>query len=170
MSRTVLPNRRRNVSFDLRFGEIDYTISTGRYDDGRLGEVFISSHRAAGSSVANLARDAAVIISIAIQHGVAAETFASAVTRSLDGGPVTIAGAVLDAIIQQGSPPTVAPVTLQLPAAEPTSAAAEPIGFLAPSGPRISGEVCAHCHQAMMVRTGTCLTCQACGNSSGGCS
>lgn len=33
-----------------------------------------------------------------------------------------------------------------------------------------SGDICADCGGPNMVRTGTCLTCQDCGSSSGGCS
>jgi hypothetical protein len=36
--------------------------------------------------------------------------------------------------------------------------------------PRPSGDVCQDCGSFAMVRTGTCLTCAACGSSSGGCS
>lgn len=36
--------------------------------------------------------------------------------------------------------------------------------------PILSGDICKDCGSAQMVRTGTCLTCQACGSSSGGCS
>lgn len=36
--------------------------------------------------------------------------------------------------------------------------------------PRYSGDVCHTCGSPNMVRTGTCLTCQDCGDSSGGCS
>ena len=173
MSRTVLPNRRRNVSFDLRFGEIDYTISTGRYDDGRIGEVFISGHKAAGSSVANLARDAAVIMSMAIQHDVSIEMLSAAVTRSPDGSPAGLAGAVLDAIVRENSE-SVVTASPQPPTPEPTPVDALPIGFLTPPlggpRPRISGEICPTCSGTNMVRTGTCLTCQDCFNSSGGCS
>lgn len=35
---------------------------------------------------------------------------------------------------------------------------------------RFSGDICADCGGTTMVRTGTCLTCQDCGSSSGGCS
>jgi hypothetical protein len=35
---------------------------------------------------------------------------------------------------------------------------------------QFSGDICADCGSAAMVRTGTCQTCQACGSSSGGCS
>lgn len=33
-----------------------------------------------------------------------------------------------------------------------------------------TGDECYSCHQFMMVRSGTCLTCRACGSTSGGCS
>jgi hypothetical protein len=35
---------------------------------------------------------------------------------------------------------------------------------------RLTGDICHSCGGASMVRTGTCLTCQDCGDSSGGCS
>lgn len=40
-----------------------------------------------------------------------------------------------------------------------------------PAAPKVktaTGDLCATCG-GLMVRTGTCLTCQGCGNSSGGC-
>jgi hypothetical protein len=36
--------------------------------------------------------------------------------------------------------------------------------------PRLTGDCCQDCGSFAMVRTGTCLTCAACGSSSGGCS
>lgn len=38
------------------------------------------------------------------------------------------------------------------------------------ASPRLSGDCCQDCGSFAMVRTGTCLTCMACGTSSGGCS
>jgi hypothetical protein len=35
---------------------------------------------------------------------------------------------------------------------------------------QFSGDICADCGSAAMIRTGTCQTCQACGSTSGGCS
>lgn len=43
-------------------------------------------------------------------------------------------------------------------------------GVLRRSAPSYSGDICAECGSPSMVRTGTCLTCQNCGSSSGGCS
>lgn len=36
--------------------------------------------------------------------------------------------------------------------------------------PRLSGDICQTCGSPNMIRTGTCLTCVECGDSSGGCS
>lgn len=35
--------------------------------------------------------------------------------------------------------------------------------------PAITGEICKECQGMNVVRTGTCLTCQDCGSTSGGC-
>jgi hypothetical protein len=45
------------------------------------------------------------------------------------------------------------------------------LGF-APQHPprRLTGDICADCGSPNMVRTGTCMTCQDCGSTSGGCS
>jgi hypothetical protein len=38
------------------------------------------------------------------------------------------------------------------------------------SAPVLSGELCQDCGMFLMIRTGTCMTCQSCGSTSGGCS
>jgi hypothetical protein len=176
MTRTVLPNRRKADIFDLRFGEIDYVVTVGRYVSGAVAEVFISCHKA-GSTVANLARDAAVILSLALQHGTPLATLAAGVTREEDGRAAGLAGTVLDEIVRREAAPRAEPAPVDVADPPPTRPA---IGFLAghTHAPMrsaaalagFSGEICTNCHAAAMVRTGTCLTCQACGGTSGGCS
>ena len=171
MSRQPLPSRRSAEVFDLRFGEIDYTVTIGRYASGSVAEVFISCVKA-GSAVANLARDAAVVMSLALQHGAPLQILADAVTRDEEGEAAGLAGAVLDQIIRRAAeaPAAPPPSSSGLPpsiAAQPASV--QPIGFLG-GIPRISGDICSTCGAAAMVRTGTCLTCQNCASTSGGCS
>ena len=69
----------------------------GRNPDGTLGEVFVDS-RKTGGDVEAIARDAAVVISLALQHGAAVETLQHAITRNSNGAPSSILGAVIDAI------------------------------------------------------------------------
>jgi hypothetical protein len=67
------------------------------YPDGRVAEIFLSSHKP-GSPIVAVARDAAITTSLALQHGVDFETIRAALTRDHDGGPATAIGAALDTI------------------------------------------------------------------------
>lgn len=102
MPRSILPQRRLCLRFDLNYGSIDYAVSVGLGRDMRVAEVFISSHRRVGMEMSAIARDAAVVISLALQHGCALETIAGAVTRDTTGAPSSLAGAVVDAILAGG--------------------------------------------------------------------
>ena len=72
-----------------------FTASAGFYPDGRIAEIFLSSHKP-GSPIEAIARDAAVTVSIALQFGVPIETIRAALTKDHDGGPATLLGAALD--------------------------------------------------------------------------
>lgn len=96
-SRNVLPNRRAGENFELRHGgqTTPFVITLGRYPDGRVGEVFIAGSKS-GSAFDAVARDGAILLSLALQHGVPLETIKHAVTREADGSASTIVGAVVD--------------------------------------------------------------------------
>lgn len=95
--RKRLPDRRYSESFRLRFGNRNRTfhVTCGYYEDHQLGEVFIAGGKA-GQEDEALSRDGAVLISLALQHGVTLKVLQKSVTRNLDGSPSTIIGAVLD--------------------------------------------------------------------------
>ena len=96
MMRQVLPQRRRAETFAIICRNQPVTITAGFYDDGALGEVFIDTGKS-GADLAHVARDAAVVISLALQHGVSIETIRHAVTRN-GSEPSSIVGAVIDAL------------------------------------------------------------------------
>jgi hypothetical protein len=96
-ARERLPNRRRNESFEFSHAGLSFTLSAGYFRDGRIAEIFLSSHKP-GSPIEAIARDAAVTVSIALQYGANLETIRAALTRDHDGGPATPLGAALDAI------------------------------------------------------------------------
>lgn len=98
--RNLLPSRRAAETFDIEHRGHKATVTVGRYDTGKIGEVFITT-RHTGSDLESTARDAAVLISIALQHGVPVEVLAHAVTRNGDGSPATILGAVLDRMVER---------------------------------------------------------------------
>jgi hypothetical protein len=95
--RRVLPQRRRCETFDLDFGGLarDHTITVGYYDDDAIGEVFINGGKS-GELVEAIARDAAVILSLALQYGAELDNIQSAITRDAQGHAQSIIGIVID--------------------------------------------------------------------------
>jgi len=87
-ARERLSNRRACESFEIFHSGVHFTVATGRYRDGRVAEIFLSAERA-GTPLEAIARDAAILASLAFQHGVALETIRAALTRDHDGGPAT---------------------------------------------------------------------------------
>jgi hypothetical protein len=99
--RRRLPSRRAAELYDLTFKRGHYTIGASRFPDGTLAEIFVHPAKAS-SNLADIARDAAVTLSLALQFGTPAEAIRSAVTRESDGSPAGIVGAVLD-LLMEGS-------------------------------------------------------------------
>ena len=79
--RRVLPQRRAAETFDLRFWNQPFTVTVGFYADGTPGEVFIDGGKT-GQDIQSTARDAAVVLSLALQHGTPIETIRHAAARS----------------------------------------------------------------------------------------
>jgi hypothetical protein len=99
--RQRLPNRRHAETFDMQFGKLNtvFNVTVGYYDWQRrqVGEVFIAGTKA-GSEMDAIARDSAVLLSLALQHGVSFDIIKHAITRNAQGAPDTIVGAVIDRI------------------------------------------------------------------------
>lgn len=95
--RRRLPDRRRAEVFELRHGDQNtpFQITVGYYPEGDIGEIFIAGSKS-GSAFDAVARDGAVLLSLALQHGVPLDTIKHAITREADGRPSTIVGAVVD--------------------------------------------------------------------------
>jgi hypothetical protein len=95
--RNRLPNRRACETVAFEHGGADFTMTAGRYPDGRLGEIFITAGRP-NSALDALASDAAIAISFALQHGADVEAIRSAMKRSSRSEPSSPIGAALDLI------------------------------------------------------------------------
>jgi hypothetical protein len=95
MTRRTLPQRRASETFDLRFWNQSFAVSVGMYPDGKPAEVFIDGGKP-GQDVQSTARDAAIVLSLALQHGTTVETIRRAVTRNGSGEPSSILGAIID--------------------------------------------------------------------------
>ena len=101
MPRACLPNRRLGSTFPISHGGFEYLVTVGRYADGRsIGEVFIEAIGKGGknSPMSEIARDAAILISLALQHFTPLDTLRNAVSRNGNGAPATLIGAVLDSV------------------------------------------------------------------------
>jgi hypothetical protein len=100
--RRVLPQRRAAETFTVEWGGMagKFAVTLGYYENGELGEIFINGGKS-GEQVEAIARDAAVILSMALQFGARLETIAAAVTRDSQGAPSSIIGAVLDELTRR---------------------------------------------------------------------
>lgn len=99
VSREALPNRRSAQTIDTCFGDTGYAVSFGTFPDGRVSEVFIDCTKSA-SQAAAVGRDAAILLSLALQHGVTLQTLQHGVTRDGAGVPLSIAGHALDVVAE----------------------------------------------------------------------
>lgn len=100
--RNVLPKRRENETFEIEFGGMmrTHTVTVGFYRDNLTpGEVFINSGKS-GEQLEAIARDGAVLLSLALQHGVPLTTIGGAITRNETGEPSTLIGAVVDQLVK----------------------------------------------------------------------
>ena len=91
--RERLPNRRASESFAFELEGLRFTVS--RFADGRVGEVFLTNHKSGNQSDTN-ARDAAIVLSIALQFGADIEAIRRALCRDSQGRALSPLGAALD--------------------------------------------------------------------------
>ena len=105
MIRRTLPQRRAAETLDLCFGNQYFTITVGRFHDGSPAEVFVDVAKS-GQDLANVARDAAILLSLALQYGTPVESVRCAVTRGARGEAASIIGAVVDCLAasERGAP------------------------------------------------------------------
>jgi len=84
MTRQRLPNRRLAETFELTVAGLRYTCTVGRFPDGSIAELFLSSHKTNSAADIN-ARDSAIVFSIAVQCGADPEAIRRALSRDSRG-------------------------------------------------------------------------------------
>jgi len=92
-ARARLSNRRPSTTFDFTCGNLHYTCSYSRFASGGIAELFLSNHKS-NSQADTAARDAAITLSIAVQHGADPEAVRLALCRDSNGkanGPLGVA-------------------------------------------------------------------------------
>lgn len=97
MTREALPARRRSIQFTFARGSIEFIGCIGFAKDRRPLEVFLSCGKTT-TEIEALGRDAAILVSLALQYGCSFDTMRGAITRSHDGTAATLVGQLLDEI------------------------------------------------------------------------
>lgn len=110
MTRETLPARRRSETMDIAFAGQRFAITVGWDRAGRAREVFAGSAKT-GTDFSHTLSDACVLISIALQHGIAAGDLAKSLGEVPDpaGGegatrPASVIGAILQVLGDVPSP------------------------------------------------------------------
>jgi hypothetical protein len=101
-TRERLPNRREHELLDFEHGGFRYIGGIGRFDDGRVAEVFLNVAKS-GTAIENHARDAAIVASVALQYGTPIDVIRHALTRNGDGSASGALGKLLDLLASETS-------------------------------------------------------------------
>jgi hypothetical protein len=96
--RRRLRNCRLAETFELEVAGLKYTCTVGRFDDGRIGELFLNNHKS-NSGADTAARDSAIVFSFAVQHGADPHAIRHALCRDSQGRASGPLGAALDHLL-----------------------------------------------------------------------
>jgi hypothetical protein len=96
MTRQRLPSRRAHEVIRFEHGGFHYHAGIGRFDDGRLAEIFLNPSTKIGAPFTAQTQDAAILTSLALQHGCAPETIRHALSRNSNGQAAGPIGQLLD--------------------------------------------------------------------------
>ena len=99
--RERLPDRRPSKSFSFELNGFRFTATVSSFADGRIAELFLNNHKF-GNQVDTNARDAAILLSFALQHGADINDIRKALCRDSKGQALSPVGAALDLLA--GSP------------------------------------------------------------------
>ena len=97
MMRKMLPSRRRAETIAFERDGAHFVMTAGFYPDGRLGEIFLNADRA-NSLLDFLMSDAAILASLALQHGCPLDEIRHALKRDNRGLAASPIGAAFDRI------------------------------------------------------------------------
>jgi len=99
-TREKLPQRRYSETRSFEHAGISYRASVGYYPDGRIGEIFLDADHCT-SDAAKIGKEAAMLWSLAVQHGCSPETIRRAMPRNMRGEPEGPIGALMDLLGEQ---------------------------------------------------------------------
>ena len=93
-----LPTRHPHLVVRFRYNSVDYVATIARFGDGRPAEIFLTASVKYGSELQHLLDVQAILVSVALQHGVPLDTIrrslkVGAMYQALsffDGGPIKV--------------------------------------------------------------------------------
>ncbi len=189
----VKPTGIRNAHVhEAEIGGLKLYITVSFYEDGRLGEVYVSAGRQ-GSLVKGLLDSISTTVSEMLQYGVPAHDIASMYRGQkyepsgfVYGHPyIKMADSISDLISKiidselgdftycQVKPAnsftkvlhdSLPPIPLSTPSASPKASAPSEKENI---GTRLYGETCSHCKSTHLIKNGTCKVCMECGTTTG---
>jgi hypothetical protein len=98
MSREHLPNRGLSENFTFELDGLRFTATVSYFENGQLAELFLNNHKADNQSDTN-AKDSAIVLSFALQHGADAEAVRRALSRNSQGHALGPLGTALDLLL-----------------------------------------------------------------------
>jgi len=93
--RRRLLHRRVALARDIEHAGHRYRMQVGYFPDGAVGEVFLDATKQ-NSMLDAFAADAAILLSLLLQHGVTPAEIGHALRRCPNGAPASLIGAVVD--------------------------------------------------------------------------
>ena len=96
--RERLPARRRAELLDFEHGGRRWTVTFGRFADGRVAEIFLDGAKA--SPLAEMAKESALTASLALQHGAPLSSLRHAL-NGRETGPLATALGLLEDLAQR---------------------------------------------------------------------
>jgi hypothetical protein len=94
--RRRLPNRRQHETVAFELDGMTVVASVGRFEDGAPAEVFFHSVGKPGCTAERFAADAAVLVSLALQHGASVSEVRHSLVKLRDGQGAGPVGRLLD--------------------------------------------------------------------------
>lgn len=106
--RIRFPPRRASTTVAVKYADVEGLrlkafLTYSRDNDGRICEVFITAGKPGSPAEASL-RDAGLLLSLLLQHGVTVGEVKAALTRAADDRPASQIGVVVDALVAEPAP------------------------------------------------------------------
>ena len=100
MTRERLPQRRRSENLSFELERHHFTATIGFYPDGRIGEVFLTNSKY-GNQLDTNSRDAAILLSFALQFGADINTIRKSLCRNGERHALGPIGKLLDLLAER---------------------------------------------------------------------